>query len=67
MHAASRGTAHRGEAKNLFGRVERDSPRTADDRRLSSSRTKRNRSRILDVLLSQLIKILAARPGADQG
>jgi site-specific DNA recombinase len=53
-------------AQNLFGRVERDSPRTADDRRLGS-RTKRNRSRILDMLLSQLTKLLTARPGADQG
>ena len=52
-------------AQFLFGGAYRDNPRTAADRRLGG-RTKGNRSRILDILLSQLTKLLAARPGADQ-
>ena len=50
-------------AKNLFGRVERDGPRTAYSCRLGSG-TKRNRFRNLDMLLSKLTKLLADRPDA---
>ncbi len=53
-------------AKNLFGRVERDSHRTAERRRLGSV-AKQDRSRILDMLLSQLTKLFAERPGAERG
>ena len=51
-------------AQFLFGRVERDSPRTARSSRLGSG-TQQDRSRILDVLLSQLTKLLAVKLGAD--
>lgn len=53
-------------AQNLYGGVERDRPRTAYGRRLGSV-AKQDRSRILDILLSQLTKLLAVKPGADQG
>lgn len=52
--------------RNLYGGAERDRHRTAYGRRLGS-RTKRNRSRILDMLLSELTKLLVARLGTDRG
>ena len=51
-------------SKNLYGGPKRDRPRTASDRRLGGV-AKQERSRILDMLLFQLTKILAAGPGAD--
>jgi hypothetical protein len=53
-------------AKSSYGRVKRDRPRTAHARRLHGKATK-NRSRILDVLLYQLTKLIATRPGTDRG
>jgi site-specific DNA recombinase len=53
-------------AKSSYGRVKRDRPRTACANRLDG-RAKEERSRILDVLLSQLSKLLAARLGAGWG
>jgi hypothetical protein len=51
--------------RNLFGGPQRDRPRTASQRRLDD-RAEESRSRILDVLLSQLTKLLTARLGADR-
>jgi site-specific DNA recombinase len=53
-------------SKSVYGAPQRDSHRTAYSRRLDS-RAKRDRSRILDVLLSQLTNLLAARPGREEG
>jgi DNA invertase Pin-like site-specific DNA recombinase len=55
-----------GRVKNYYGGVERDRPRTAYGHRLGGV-AKQDSSRILDMLLSQLTKLLAVRPGADQG
>ena len=49
-----------------YGGAQRDKPRTASASRLDGKIAK-DRSRILDVLLFQLTKLLAARLGADQG
>jgi site-specific DNA recombinase len=53
-------------AKSSYGRVKRDGPRTAYARRLDN-KAAQNRSRILDLLLSQLTKLIAARLGTDRG
>ncbi len=53
-------------AKFLFGGAYRDRPRTACRNRLDG-RAEKDRPQILDRLLSQLTKLLAARLGTDRG
>lgn len=51
--------------RNLYGGPKRDSPRTARQSRLDDN-ARKGQSRTLDMLLSQLIKLVAARLGTDQ-
>jgi hypothetical protein len=53
-------------AKSSHGRVKRAGPRTASANRLDG-KAQTTKSRILDMLFSQLTRLFAARPGAGPG